>query len=90
MARSDQLPKGIFYILQSWDTAFKSGEMNSYTVCTTWSLSGANFYLMDVRRERLTYPQLKRAASGSWNWSAWHCLCRKGRDSSTMFWAIMR
>jgi predicted phage terminase large subunit-like protein len=57
----EQLPKDIYYILQSWDTASKVGEMNSYSVCTTWGLSEGNFYLMDVYRRRLTYPQLKRA-----------------------------
>jgi predicted phage terminase large subunit-like protein len=57
-----QLPKDIFYIFQSWDTANKIGETNSYSVCTTWGLCDQNFYLIDVHRERLTYPQLKRKA----------------------------
>jgi predicted phage terminase large subunit-like protein len=31
-------------------------------VCTTWKCNGENFYLMDVYRARLTYPELKKAA----------------------------
>lgn len=58
----DQAPKDIDYILQSWDTASKCGEMNSYSVCTTWGVFNNNFYLLDVYRKRLTYPELKRAA----------------------------
>ncbi len=35
------LPK----IIQSWDTATKMGEMNDYSVCTTWLRQGDDFYL---------------------------------------------
>jgi predicted phage terminase large subunit-like protein len=49
------------YVLQSWDTANKAEEMSDYSVCTTWGLAKHRFYLLDVYRERLTYPQLKRA-----------------------------
>jgi len=60
----DEVPKDFYYIVQSWDTACKSGELNSYSVCTTWGVSDDNnFYLLDVYRRRLTYPQLKRAAA---------------------------
>lgn len=56
------LPRRFSWITQSWDTAYKSGEMNDYSVCTTWGLHGTDFYLIDVYRKRMTYPQLKRAA----------------------------
>jgi predicted phage terminase large subunit-like protein len=58
----DQVPRDIWFLLQSWDTASKCGEMNSYSVCTTWGVFDNYFYLLDVHRERLTYPQLKRRA----------------------------
>lgn len=57
----DSLPNDFWHILQSWDTAHKSGEANDYSVCTTWGLSDTNFYLLDVFRKRLTFPELKRA-----------------------------
>ena len=56
-----QLPQSFIYILQSWDTANKSGELNDYSVCTTWGVVGGKHYLLDVFRRRLDYPDLKRA-----------------------------
>jgi len=56
-------PKDFEYILQSWDTASKAGETNDYSVCTTWGLLNGRFYLLDVLRQRLTFPQLKRAVA---------------------------
>lgn len=47
-------------IIQSWDTASKAGELNDYSVCTTWLMKGDDYYLFDVVRERLEYPALKK------------------------------
>ena len=47
-------------IVQSWDTASKAGELNDYSVCTTWLMKGDDYYLLDVVRERLEYPFLKK------------------------------
>ena len=47
--------------LQSWDTANKASELNDYSVCTTWGHVDDRFYLLDVFRKRLNYPELKRA-----------------------------
>ena len=48
-------------IVQSWDTANKSTELNDYSVCTTWGQKNKKIYLLHVRRRRLDYPDLKRA-----------------------------
>jgi len=48
-------------VLQSWDTANKSGELNDFSVCTTWGAIGESYYLLSVFRRRLNYPELKRA-----------------------------
>lgn len=49
--------------VQSWDTANKAGEMNDYSVCTTWGIDDRKFlYLLHVHRMRLNFPELKRAA----------------------------
>ncbi len=55
------LPKYFDYTLQSWDTANKCGELNDYSVCTTWGLIDQKFYLLDVFRRRCEFPTLKRA-----------------------------
>ncbi len=47
-------------IVQSWDTAAKATELSDYSVCTTWYMKEEEFYLMDVFRERLDFPMLKR------------------------------
>jgi predicted phage terminase large subunit-like protein len=47
-------------IVQSWDTASKAEEISDFSVCTTWLIEGRDYYLIDVVRERLTYPDLKR------------------------------
>jgi predicted phage terminase large subunit-like protein len=49
-------------VIQSWDTANKAGEMNDFSVCTTWGIQGKRFYLLHAYRQRLTFPALKRAA----------------------------
>ena len=49
-------------VIQSWDTANKAGELNDFSVCTTWGIQGGKFYLLHVYRNRLTFPALKRAA----------------------------
>jgi predicted phage terminase large subunit-like protein len=50
-------------VIQSWDTAFKKGEKNDYSVCTTWGMKktqfGNNYYLIDVWRDKAEYPELK-------------------------------
>jgi len=47
-------------IAQSWDIAMTTNERNDYSVCTTWLMVGADYYLIDVFRERLSYPDLRR------------------------------
>jgi predicted phage terminase large subunit-like protein len=47
-------------VIQSWDTASKAGELNDYSACTTWLMKGDDYYLLNVLRERLEYPQLKK------------------------------
>jgi predicted phage terminase large subunit-like protein len=54
------LPERFDFILQSWDTANKSNQLSDYSVCTTWGVYRRQFYLLDVCRQRLNYPELKR------------------------------
>jgi predicted phage terminase large subunit-like protein len=58
-------------IVQSWDTASKAGELHDYSVCTTWLVKGRDYYLLDVMRERLEYPFLrKRVIEMKQRWDA--------------------
>ncbi len=47
-------------VIQSWDTAMKPDQRNDPSVCTTWLEHKGLIYLMDVTRERVIYPDLKR------------------------------
>lgn len=47
-------------IVQSWDTAFKSGSENDYSVCTTWGVSDNSYYLLWLWRDRVEFPELKK------------------------------
>ena len=50
-------------VVQSWDTAFKAGTRNDYSVGLTWGVHAdkyqSTYYLLDVIREKLEYPDLK-------------------------------
>lgn len=54
-------PSSFSCVLDSWDTANKSGELNDFSVCTTWGAYDSHYYLIDVFRKRLNFPDLKRA-----------------------------
>ncbi len=54
-------------IVQSWDTASKAEELNDYSVCTTWLLRGKDYFLIDVFRVRLEFPDLKRKVIDLWS-----------------------
>ncbi len=48
-------------VVQSWDTGMTAAPTSDYSVCTTWGFRERKWYLLDVLRERLDYPDLKRA-----------------------------
>jgi predicted phage terminase large subunit-like protein len=47
-------------ITQSWDTAIKAGAQNDPSVCMTIGRAGGKDYILEVVRDWLEYPQLKR------------------------------
>jgi predicted phage terminase large subunit-like protein len=47
-------------LVQSWDVAAGIGDNNDYSVCTTWLKRKNKCYLLDVFRDRLAYPDLRR------------------------------
>jgi len=58
-------------IIQSWDTAFLKTQRADYSACTTWGIfnypneqgvSVPNLILLDAYKEKLEFPELKRAA----------------------------
>jgi len=53
--------RGRWEVVLSVDAAYKTGIANDYSVIGAWGTDGINFYLLDVWRERVEYPELKRA-----------------------------
>lgn len=47
--------------IQAVDSAFKDGVGNDYSVIATWGTDGKDYYLIDLWRQRVEYPDLERA-----------------------------
>lgn len=50
------------YYIQSWDTAIKTSDTSDYSVCTVWGVAGSVYYLVDMVRSKMAYPELKNTA----------------------------
>ena len=56
------------YVIQSYDTAYSKKETADFSAITTWGVfypdqdSGPNIILLDVRKGRWDFPELKRIA----------------------------
>jgi predicted phage terminase large subunit-like protein len=51
-----------YRITQSWDTATKVNELCDFSVCVTIASKDHHYYIVDVFRKRMEFPDLKRAA----------------------------
>ena len=47
--------------IQSWDAGYQKSENASYSVCITIGIAPNGYYILDVFRERLEFPNLVRA-----------------------------
>jgi len=54
----EELPTGKIY--QSWDTAIKTAAENDYSVCITFVETENGYYVADILRDKLEYPNLRR------------------------------
>jgi predicted phage terminase large subunit-like protein len=50
-------------LIISLDTAMKGTQLAGYSVATVWLARGDHSYLLDLWRERVDYPELRRAVS---------------------------
>lgn len=55
------------YTIQVWDTAFKSGQENDYSVCTTWGISEKKMYLLNMWRGKPIFPDLLKITIAQYN-----------------------
>ncbi|MGU3663336.1 phage terminase large subunit [Methylobacterium sp. A49B] len=54
-------PVALDRIIVAWDTASTLGETSDWSVGLVWGVCDQNFYLLDAVRQRLEFPQLRRA-----------------------------
>ena len=47
-------------IVQSWDVASTAADSGDWSVCTTWRKLRRDYYLIDVWRGRLEFPDIRR------------------------------
>jgi hypothetical protein len=58
-------------IVQSWDTGMSSSPKSNYSACITFGFRRQKWYILDVFRARLDYPDLRRAVVRQWRiWEA--------------------
>jgi predicted phage terminase large subunit-like protein len=58
-------------IVQSWDIATGIGDHNDYSVCATFLKRKDDYYLLDVFRDRLMFPDLQhKVRSHAWQFAA--------------------
>lgn len=55
-----EIKEHVDYYIQSWDTAFKTGKQNDYSVCTTWAVCKGGYYLVDRYKAKVEFPELKK------------------------------
>lgn len=62
------------YVIQSYDTAYSKKESADYSVITTWGVfypdsdGGPNLILLNVKRGRWDFPELKRVAKAEYQY----------------------
>ncbi|QEA16450.1 terminase [Novosphingobium ginsenosidimutans] len=56
----EQVPDPLEFTLVSWDTASTLAENADWSVGTVWGVHQAKFYLLEVIRDRLETPDLRR------------------------------
>ena len=47
-------------LIVSWDTAMSGGQLCDFSVCVVLQVKGEDAYLLDILRDRLEYPDLRR------------------------------
>lgn len=55
-----EAPASFRKVVQSWDTAFKTGAENDFSACTTWGVTDSGYYLLSLWRGRVEFPELRR------------------------------
>lgn len=56
-----ELPESFEMVVQSWDTASKVNHFADFSVGITVAIKNKKIYVIDIKRERMDFPTLRRA-----------------------------
>ena len=77
------LPETFDLIVQSWDTASKVNNFSDYSVGITLGVKNKNIYVLDVKRARLDFPGLRKAAIATYQQYHPHTILIEDASSGT-------
>ena len=76
-----------YYVIQSYDTAFSKKETADYSAITTWAvfeyLDQEQIILLDAKRVRLDFPELKKLAWEEYKYWEPDCILIEAKASGT-------
>jgi predicted phage terminase large subunit-like protein len=64
---SHELPESFEMIVQSWDTASKVNNFSDFSVGITLGIKNKKIYVIDIKRARMDFPTLRRAALAAYH-----------------------
>ena len=77
------------YVIQSYDTAFSKKETADYSAITTWAVfeseddGSSNIILLDAKRFRVDFPELKKQAYEEYKYWEPDCVLIEAKASGT-------
>ena len=78
-------------IVQVWDTAFKDKTSADYSVCATWGASDTGFYLLDLWRAKVEFPELQITAQNLYaKWKPGRVLIEDAASGQSLVQALQR
>jgi predicted phage terminase large subunit-like protein len=68
-------------VIQSWDPAASDLPTSDWSVCTTWGWFAGRVFLLDIFRQRVDFPKLKRAVIAQRRaWTADHVIIERSSN----------
>jgi len=81
--------EGFERIVQSWDTAAETGLNNSYSACVTCGILDGQYYILDVFRDRLQFPELlAKVQTHARRWNATHVLIEDASSGKALIQSL--
>ena len=77
-------------IIQSWDPAATELPTSDWSVCTTWGMLANRYFLLDILRARLDFPNLKRTVIAQRaKWRADHVIIERSSNGLALVQQLM-